>query len=461
VATIGTNRGETVGIARADAAGWRAGWRGWVLTLGLFVLMPLPFAASVARILELVSGWIPERRDDFAVYWQGAATLAAGGDPYGWLLGQEEPLKFVHPPLPPPLTVALDYATVRWLWLGFSALCLLAGLTIAWRVSGALWRADASALLLLLAFYALLPETTKALDLGQVSPQLLLIAAGAYAALRRGRPVLAGAVVATGAYLKAFPALLAGFFLLRGRRRALGAAAVCDAGLVGLTIPFLGPESWRIYLTGIRPAHRDLVGVPFNVSLTGLLTRLTGPTGWTSPAVEADALGQVAILVASASVLAATAYAVWRAVPERPVEDAAYGALVTTSLLTTAMNSHYNIVVFLALAIVTARLQADWPRQLRWLLLALLLLRLPVAVCDFWGVRDVCLQHWPDLSPEELPWRQGWGNLIAAGPLLGMLVLWGLLLRLGFQRPAPPPSPGPVLSERTADMLGYHVERGK
>ena len=463
MASVGSSAGGVVGVAGADAPAWPAGWRGRALGLWLLVLMGLPLAASVARILELVSGWIPERGDDFAVYWQGAVTLATGGDPYAWLLGQDEPFKYVYPPLLAlmlaPLTQVMDYGTARWLWLTFSALCLFAGLALAWRVSGLQWRRDGTALLLVLGFYVLLPETTKALALGQVSPQLLLVAAGAYAALRGGCPVLAGAVVAIGAYLKVFPALLGGFFLLRAHWRALGAAVTFGLALVALTLPWLGWDALWTYITRIGPAHHELVGVPFNISATGLVTRLTRPTGWTSPATEADGLGQMGILVGTALVLAATAYAVWRADAECPSEDAAFGALVVASLLTTPMNGHYNsIVAFLPLAIALARVQTAWPRHLRWMLLALLLLGLPVEVCDFWGVRDVCSQYWPGLSPEELPWRRGWGNLLAAGPFFGLALLWGLLLRLSLERLEQQPASAPRLPDRTADMLGYHVE---
>ncbi len=234
---------------------------------------------------------------------------------------------------------------------------------------------------------------------------------------------------------------------------------MAGAVLVAATLPFLGWGSLWTYLTRIGPAHRELVGVPFNLSVTGLVTRLTRPTGWTSPALEADALGQAIILVGTAALLVATACVVWRARPAPHAQKAAYGLLVVASLVTTPMNGHYNLIVaFLPLAIALAHVQATWPCHLRWLLLVLLLLGLPIEVCDSWGVRDVCLRQWPDLSPQQLPWRQGWANLLAAGPFLGLLTLWALLLRLTLERPGPETA-GPPASDLAADVPCDRVPR--
>ena len=39
--------------------------------------------------------------------------------------------------------------------------------------------------------------------------------------------------------------------------------------------------------------------------------------------------------------------------------------------------------------------------------------------------------------PDDLPWRQGWGNLLIDGPFFGLLALWGLLVRQCLEPPVP------------------------
>jgi len=56
-----------------------------------------------------------------------------------------------------------------------------------------------------------------------------------------------------------------------------------------------------------------------------------------------------------------------------------------------------------------------------------------------------------DLPVTEWPWRLGWGNLLTAGPIFGLLALWGLLLRLCLEPQVPSPSHAPASSEPVHD----------
>jgi hypothetical protein len=92
------------------------------------------------------------------------------------------------------------------------------------------------------------------------------------------------------------------------------------------------------------------------------------------------------------------------------------------------INGQYNLVIAaLPLAVAAARVQSAWPRHLRWLLLAGLLLSCPVELYDLFPM-------------DPMPWRLGWGNLLTSGPFFGLLTLWGLLLRLCLEPGADSPA---------------------
>jgi hypothetical protein len=310
----------------------------------------------------------------------------------------------------------MDYPTARWGWLAFSVLCLVVSIALIWRTSGLRLR-DPRALAVAPAF-ALVPPVTLALGIGQLSPQLLLIVAGAYAALGARRDTLAGALVALGAYLKTFPGLIAAYFLLRREWRALAASVIAGLLLVLLTVLTVGWEAHWVYLTRVVPTQGIWVGGPFNVSIAGFVTRLFVANPFTAPIVDSGGFGQVAIALLSLATLGVTAYAAWRAPTDRLGVGAAFALVVTTSLLVSPINGNYNLLILiLPLLVAAAHVQHDWPSRLRWLLLAALLLGLPVEYYDLWPI-------------DPMPWRIGWGNLLTSGPFFGLVTLWALMVQL-------------------------------
>ena len=405
---------------------------GWTSRLAACLLAALVVGVSAARIQATVLAGLV-RADDFTPYWNGARSVVEGRDLYAWTREDrpQELTDYIYPPLLAlllaPWAAHLDYRTARWGWLAVNVACLMLAVATVWRATGLTTQGRRG--LVLAAGLGLVPSTMAALATGQVSLVLLLALSLSYAAARAGRPRIAGGWVAVAAGLKSFPGLLAGYFLLRGEWRALagcvlGGALVAAAGALAL-----GPDVYAIYLTEVVPRQSRWLAGPFNVSLTGFWQRLLAEQAFTVPVVAANELARALALTTSAAVVVSTAHAVWRTRGEPVHAGPAFGSLVVAALLVSPITGWYAVpIALLPLAVAAARVQADWPRGLRPLLLASLLLSLPTDFCDLVGVQQRCLalgpEHWG-----ELPWRVGWGIVLSAGPLAGLLLLWGLLLR--------------------------------
>jgi hypothetical protein len=399
--------------------------------LGLAVFLALVAVQETTMLLLMATS----SGNDFEPYWNGARSVAAGASPYAWLAEnrpQDVP-DYIYPPLLAillaPLTRVLDYAALRGVWLVGSLVCIAVAVPLIWRSSGLRWHQHGR--LALLAALALLPSTTWALGSGQLSPLLLLVVAGAYAAVVGGRPAVAGGLAAVGAALKVFPLLIGGYLLLRGQWRGVAAAIGVGLALLGVSLVVVGwPAHWA-YLGGVVPLQGRWLGGPFNVSIAGVVTRLLVENPFTTPVWNAAVVGQLLIAVATLALLAATVYAVWRAPGGRDRGSAVgLGLAVVASLLTAPINGQYNLMLAaVPLAIVAAATDRQSSRARGWLVAAIVLLGLPVEVFDLWPIRVAFYADLVGVPAATWPWRAGWGNLLSSGPFLGLLVLWGLLAR--------------------------------
>jgi hypothetical protein len=402
------------------------------------VIGALVVVALAARVMAAVEAGLIDG-DDFTPYWNGASSVAAGESPYIWLAEnrpQELP-DYIYPPwlalLLAPLTRVLDYPTARWAWLAVSALSLAVGGLLVVRATGIRWRGPQA--LALVAAIGVLPSALLALGIGQLSPLLLLLLAVVYAGASGARPrgpgaALGALAVAIGAHLKTIPALLGGYFLLRGKWRECAIATVAGGLLLVASIAVLGWAPHWAYLTQVIPAQNHWFGGPFNVSLTGIFTRLLVETDFAVPIVSAPLIARVAIVVGTVGVIVLTGWAIRRAPADRAGEQAAIAITVAAMLLISPINGSYNLLLtVIPLAVTIKRVQDEWPHGLRWLLIVAILLSLPVELAGLgpWGPSDISDPRL--IEVKELPWRQGWGNLFTSGPFFGLLALWALLFR--------------------------------
>jgi alpha-1,2-mannosyltransferase len=247
----------------------RRRWRVYYLALGATLLLGVVLP-------KVASGWdgLEDRfgtalGGDFLAFYTGGRLVLEGrtGALYDMdaqkalqdeLLGGErgQSSAFLNPPpfalLMAPLS-ALPYATAVAAWWALALLSLVLAL---WLVRGSLARAGPE-----LLFSVVFLPASLALVMGQNSFLSLLLAAAAFAALRREREGLAG--LALGAMVIK-PQLAIGFavvLLVKGRWRAIGSACATAAALVALCW-VLVPGAWEGYLEQLPLAAalvRDLL----------------------------------------------------------------------------------------------------------------------------------------------------------------------------------------------------------
>lgn len=375
---------------------------------------------------------------DLRAYWDGALGILAGQGPYGWVAadpagGAERWLVYIYPPLLAillvPLAASLDFETARWLWLGFSALSLALAVPIVVRAAGLrLRRGDGLVVGLGLT---LLPWTVLALGVGQPSPQMLLLVAGAYAALAGRQPVLAGTLLALAACSRVLPAPVLGFLLLRRQWRAVASAVAVGLALVAGTVLAVGWQAYVTYFTDVSAEQTLRFALPNSVSVTSVFTRLFLENQLTAPLVHAPLLGRAAIVLGTVVVVVVTGVGIWRAPATPAAEAAAYGAAVVGALLIAPISGTYNLVIAaLPLAIAVAQVQRTGGRYRGLVAAAMMLLVLPAEPCDFLPVRPWCLDYVATGVPvNQVPLRMGAWTLAMTGPFLGLLLLWLVLLR--------------------------------
>ena len=216
---------------------------------------------------------------DSSVYRAGAMLLLHGHSPYdisglGYLH-----LSFTYPPAAALLFTPLAVLPAQLAWAVTASASALA-LALVIRVAIAAvpyWRFPAtwSTLLLTVAMLGLVP-VWRTIGLGQVNILLMAMAAVDVLAVTTRRPRWGGLLVGIAAAVKLVPLIFIPHLFLIGKRAAAARALAVFAGLQGLTLVIAPQDSayWTSYLfkTGrIGPAQQ-----PYNQSLNGLMTRVTG-----------------------------------------------------------------------------------------------------------------------------------------------------------------------------------------
>lgn len=196
--------------------------------------------------------------NDFAHYYASSRLLLAGADVYSTPLEREynrwgfRSTGTIPTATNPPLLVgmfapfaALPPRRAFWAWALLEIICLGYVLASTWKLTAARLSVEAR----MLVCGAIMASAPVYWHFFFSQSQLLIVAMllMAYQFLRRGRPVQACLVVATAAWLKAFPVLLLPWFLWRApgnnspRWKCVGATLIWSIGIVLAT----GWSSWE------------------------------------------------------------------------------------------------------------------------------------------------------------------------------------------------------------------------
>lgn len=351
-------------------------------------LATLIVAAAVPGALRTLAGTraIPAQVD-FATYYLGAAILNSSQpdlyreDLLRAMAASRGVASFAPPYVYPPLfagllrpLAGLPYDLAKGCWLALNLSSLMASSCLLVRLAGLRLRPlpVAAGLALVLLF----PPGQQALDLGQVSPLLLALCAGALclalaaeAPRRRLREAGAGALIALATMVKVVPGLLVPY-LAATRRRAL-----CLYALAGLAILLAfgailggGTHNTLAYLSRVLPSlygQRLSIAQLGNQSLSAFFMRLFTPTtvgvsllskenGYVValfPLANSRSLALAATYASSLLILAATGAVVWRAcqAPLTAERWALGGALVLTVPLLVVSSAYYHLHLLLLL----------------------------------------------------------------------------------------------------------------
>jgi alpha-1,2-mannosyltransferase len=224
---------------------------------------------------------------DSSVYRGGAALLLHGHSPYdvsglGYLR-----LSFTYPPSAALLFTPLAVLPAQLAWAVMASASVLA-LVIVIRVAIAAvpyWRFPAAwSILLLTAAMLCLVPVWRTIGLGQVNILLMaMVAVDVLAVTARGSR-WGGLLTGVAAAVKLVPLIFIPHLFLTGKRAAAARALVVFAGLQGLALTIAPQDStyWTSYL--FKTGRIGPVQQPYNQSLDGLMTRLTGAAPWSAHA---------------------------------------------------------------------------------------------------------------------------------------------------------------------------------
>jgi hypothetical protein len=365
-------------------------------------------------MLVITAGFLRDGADDAAQYHQAAQNLLSVSDPYATTPGTPDAPPNPNPPLLAYLLTpfaGLPRPLFRLIWFGLNCLWLglLVGLSLKLvddRRITAYWGVVAGGV-------ATFVPVLICLMVGQLGMLLALLGVLSFRLAER-RPAAAGAALATGAAIKLYPGFLGLFFLMHGPRRVVWWAAGWGVLLLALPLLISGPTPYVSYATkvlfgGFYPYASD-----FNVSLTGLFSRLFTVNGVFVAVAPAPELARWLSLIANVLVFVACLRI--PAGADRFGRLIAFAAWICAMQLITPLNGYYNlpalILPFLTILAALLRYPSAGAAAALALATALLYLR------PGWAEND------PLLSTALY---QGWGALAVTPPLYSSLIYFVLL----------------------------------
>jgi glycosyl transferase family 87 len=385
-----------------------------LLLLMVLAFVGLTYAHNVARMFAVERNFA-----DFGNYYFYASQLRAGVNVYAMpgdeldLLKRKAGLPVDVPGRPSyspafylaltPLTF-LSFWTANAVWFAINQAALLAALWLVYRIV----RPDiddrlTAGTLIGLVFIASQPLLEN-VGIGQVNTVILLLLAASCCAMRSRRDVLAGIALAVVLAIKPQFGLIFLLFAFRRNWLACASAAVMYTALqaagAGAYGPGVAEGYWQSML--VHSSNTALVTPPHSLSLKAFFERT----------FSGGATGGVALAMYVAASIILSVVTFLRTARRRVDASAAFGSVVCLVLIVSPLTlEHHLIVAGLALAAGACRIR--WPGWSGALfVLSFACINVRYSLDRFRGF---------DAGPLAL---------FAFAKLFGVLLLWGLLLRL-------------------------------
>ena len=294
-------------------------------------------------------------RRDFSNYYESAWALRHGIDPYsadltpiGDQLGLETG-GLLHASETPPFLLCFEPLTwlrprvAFWIWTGinFSALAIAMYLLLAHR------RGLSRRTAWLLAGLILMSAPVN-LNLYWGQSQLIVLAllAGAMRAMERKREGTAGLLIAAAALLRAYPLLLAGYFVIRRKWRAVAFATAGIAAGLFVTVATVGFTQSLSFVHGaLWLTDYSIVNRVDNLSLGPFVSRTWWAFTGTAPGSSADWLRRAAIAVAGIVVLGMTIRATLADANRRDPDWRIYSLWIATAIMLSPVAWHHYLLL--------------------------------------------------------------------------------------------------------------------
>ena len=337
--------------------------------------------AAFLAVMYLIYTTHPDGAGDYLAYDKAANAIVQDLPIYTGLDGDKP---YLYPPLlaialAPMVTLSSSYQTHITVWFVVNTACLILGVWLVTRelpskrLQVGLWVLPPLFAPVFLAYLH-----------GQVTIILFTLIAGAWASARRGNANMAGALLALAAWIKVYPVVILGLFLLRRDWKALRAAIITGIALGILQIVMAGPENMAVFVTRILPemgTTGQTFGYHANVSLFGFFGRLFLPHPFVDkPLVDSHLLFTASRLIASFMLMLTLVVLILR---DRTATGSRFDlqyALVIVSmiLLTSSIGVSGLVVLILVYAILFATPARSFEKKRIWMWCLITLLLSPI-----------------------------------------------------------------------------------
>jgi hypothetical protein len=320
----------------------------------------------------------PDGAGDYLAYYKAASGLVNETPIYSGIYGSKP---YLYPPffailLTPLARLTTSYETHVDLWFITISICLVIG---TWLLTHQLQSRKLRIGLWLLA--PIFTPVFMAYLHGQVTVVLYLLIVAAWVSARNKQLSYAGALITVAAWIKIYPALLLGLFLLRQDWKGLRGAIIAGLGIGLFQLLIVGPDMMLTFFTSILPelgATGQTNLYHSNVAVMGFWGRFFVPSPYvTPPLLENQTLFVVLRLLTILILITGFVISVrLNRASQVDTFDLEYGLAVVTVLLITSSLAVSGLVVLILVyaVLLSAPVSALYKRRIQlWCLLGLVL----------------------------------------------------------------------------------------